>query len=295
VPIEVGGQPVGVLSVESADVDAFDQEDLDFMTRLADHAATAIENARLYEQVKRANEAKSQFVSVVAHELKIPMTSIKGYARLLELGAAGVLDDSQKTFIQTITSNVERMNRLVSDLLDISRVETGRISLQMEALPIVTVIDETLSTTKGEIEARGLDLVLEVPDNLPLVWGDRTRLVQVLTNLVSNAYKYTPQGSITIKAGVSTAQLNGQEEPGEYVSCSVVDTGIGIAPEDQERLFRSQFTRFENAVDVAAGHGLGLWLTNRLVELQRGQIFFESQLNQGSTFGFLVPVADAQH
>ncbi len=294
VPIELGGQPVGVISVESVEADAFSQEDLDFMTRLADHAATAIENARLYEQVKQANEAKSQFVSMVAHELKIPMTSIKGYARLLELGAAGVLDDSQKTFIQTIGSNVERMNRLVSDLLDISRVETGRISLQLEALPIVTVIDETLNSTKGEIENRGLDLTLEVPDNLPLVWGDRTRLVQVLTNLVSNAYKYTPEGSITIKAGVTTTQLNGQEEPREYVSCSVTDTGIGIAPEDQERLFRAQFTRFENAVDVAAGHGLGLWLTNRLVALQDGALFFESELNVGSTFGFLIPVADTQ-
>ncbi len=290
VPIRREEKVIGVINLESPTVGAFSQEDLEFVTRLADHAAIAIENARLYEQVKRANEAKSQFVSIVAHEMKIPMTSIKGYARLLELGMGGAgLDETQKGFLKTIIANVDRMNKLVTDLLDISRIETGRLRLEIEAVPIVSVIEETLNSTRSQIEEKGLKLHVEVPDDLPLVRGDRTRLVQVLTNLVSNAYKYTKEGSITIRAERCQVSENGQVR--EYVRCSVTDTGIGIAPQDLKRLFKVQFVRFENAVDMAPGHGLGLWLVNQLVRLQGGEMSVESELGKGSTFAFTVPVA----
>ena len=252
-----------------------------------------IENARLYEQIKKANEAKSQFVSVVAHELKIPMTSIKGYARLLELGK-GPMDDTKRGFIKTINSNVDRMTKMVSDLLDISRIETGRMRLEMDELALATVIDETLDPLLGEIEERGLELRLGVPEGLPLVRGDRTRLVQVLTNLVSNAYKYTLKGFIEIQAEAVELPVPDNGHLANFVRCSVRDSGIGISEEDQERLFKSQFVRFENAVDVASGHGLGLWLVNRLVEMQGGEITFESALGEGSVFAFTVPVADRQ-
>jgi signal transduction histidine kinase len=159
---------------------------------------------------------------------------------------------------------------------------------------LATIIDETLDPLLGEIEERGLELRLGVPEGLPLVRGDRTRLVQVLTNLVSNAYKYTLEGFIEIQAEAVELLAPGNGHLANFVRCSVRDSGIGISEADQERLFKSQFVRFENAVDVASGHGLGLWLVNRLVEMQGGEITFESTLGEGSVFAFTVPVADRQ-
>jgi signal transduction histidine kinase len=191
------------------------------------------------------------------------------------------------------------MNKTVSDLLDISRIERGRLNLDLEEVSIASVIDETLDALRGGIEEKGLELKLTVPDDLPPAWADRARLVQVLINLVTNATKYTIEGYVHVEVEevelpLSTDGWNGaDEEPelmGRFVRCSVHDTGIGISEQDQELLFRSQFVRFENALEVAEGHGLGLWLTNRLVEMQGGQITFKSVLNQGSTFAFTVPV-----
>jgi signal transduction histidine kinase len=309
VPIRMGDRVLGIVTLESSEVAGFREDDVQLATRLADRAVVPIENAQLYEQVIKANDVKSQFVSMVAHELKVPMTSIGGYARLLEL-SDGPMDETKRGFIKTITSNVDRMDKTVSDLLDISRVERGRLKLDMEEISIADVVEETIDSLRGDIEGKGLALELAVPEDLPLVWADRTRLVQVLINLVSNAAKYTLEGAIHIQAEALELPIPGdsqysarrpgalvEEAPeglGHFVRCSVRDTGIGISEEDQERLFRSQFVRFENALDVAEGHGLGLWLVNRLVEMQGGQITFESKLNVGSTFAFTVPVANEQ-
>jgi signal transduction histidine kinase len=298
VPILLAEQVIGVINLESSEVAGFREDDVQLAIRLAERAVVPIQNAQLYEQVIRANDAKTQFVSMVAHELKVPMTSIGGYARLLEL-SDGPMDDTKRGFIKTITSNVDRMNKTVSDLLDISRVERGRLKLDLEEVSMASVIDETLDALHGDIEEKGLELRRTVPDDLPPAWGDRTRLVQVLINLVSNAAKYTIEGHVHVEAeevelSISKDGRGGageeQERVGRFVRCSVHDTGIGISEEDQERLFRSQFVRFENALELAEGHGLGLWLTNRLVEMQGGQITFKSVLNQGSTFAFTVPV-----
>lgn len=292
VPLRMGDKVVGVIILESPEVAGFREDDLHFASRLAERAVVPIENARLYEQVIKANDAKSQFVSVVAHELKIPMTSIGGYARLLEL-SKGPMDETKKGFVRTITSNVDRMNKMVSDLLEISRIETGRLKLELEQVSIPDLIDETLNSLRGAIEEKGLELNLSVPEDLPLVWGDHTRLTQVLTNLVSNAAKYTLAGSISITTEALELPLPDGGRVAPFVRCAVRDTGIGISEDDQQQLFKNQFVRFENAADVAPGHGLGLWLVNRLVEMQGGTLTFESELNKGSTFAFTVPVVDA--
>lgn len=290
-PLRLGDEVIGAISLESPEIGGFREDDVQFVTRLAERAVVPIENAQLYEQVKRANEAKSQFVSMVAHELKVPMTAIKGYARLLEIGE-GPIDKTKKGFIKTINSNVDRMTKTVNDLLDISRIETGRLRLEMDTLSILEIIEEALASLGGAIAEKGLELTFNIPKDLPPVWGDRTRLVQVLINLVSNATKYTIEGSIHIQAEALEVPVPDNGHPRSFVRCSVRDTGIGISKEDQERLFKSQFVRFENAVDVAPGHGLGLWLVNRLAQLQGGEITFESELGKGSTFSFTVPVAD---
>jgi signal transduction histidine kinase len=293
VPIRREEQIVGVIALECSQPGRLNQDALEFVVRLADHAAIAIENARLFEQVHRANAAKTDFISFVSHELKQPMTSIKGYTDLLVKGAAGELNDAQKSFLDTVLSNADRMNKLVSDLLDISRIESGRMRLEFGDVSIEQVIEDALRTIRRQIEAKHQTLGVNVPPDLPLVWGDRDRFVQILTNLVSNAHKYTPEGGGIVVSAQWWSDGRHAEGEGEFVLCSVSDTGIGIAPEDRERLFTKYFRADDPAVHSVAGTGLGLIITKSLVELHGGEIWVESQLGKGSTFAFTIPVAQS--
>ena len=184
---------------------------LDTANRLADHAATAIINAQLYEQVSRANRVKGKFVSDAAHELAQPLTSIKGWVDILVKGMAGPLTDTQTQALGTVRFNTERMVTLNNDLLDIGRIETGKITLDIKPDVVKPIILETVRALQIQIDERQLTVEYDVPDDLPPVMCDRKRLIQVLTNLVSNAYKYTPAGgqitiSVTRQSAHSTAQ-----------------------------------------------------------------------------------------
>ena len=286
VPIRRGSEVVGVLNLESSQSRAFSAAEFESAIRLADHAATAIVNARLYEEVKRANDAKSEFVLTVSHELKQPMTSIKGYTDLLFKGAAGPISSIQQQFLNTVRSNVERMSTLVGDLLEISRIEAGRLKLDIKPVSMEDVIEETLRSTQGQIEAKQQQLDVAVPEDLPMVMGDRARLIQIMTNLVSNAYKYTPAGGrIDVSA---QPKLNGAPS---FVLCAVRDTGIGISEEDQVKLFTKFFRAGDPAVREVPGTGLGLSITKSLIEMHGGEIWVESRVGKGSTFAFTVPVA----
>jgi signal transduction histidine kinase len=286
-PIRREDEIIGIIGLESRRADQFDQEALDFIVRLADHAAIAIENARLFEAVQAANDAKTEFVSFVSHELKQPMTSIKGYSDLLTKGTAGELNEMQESFLEVIRANVSRMGELVQGLLDISRIEAGRVRINTEAVQMHEAVAEAVRGVQEQITAKSQDLTVEVPEALPTVAADRTRLVQILVNLLSNACKYTPEGgSITVKA----QPANGSEDG--FVRCSVRDTGVGISEEDQARLFTKYFRADDPAVRNEPGTGLGLVITKNLIELQGGKIWMESQAGQGSEFTFTMPVAD---
>ncbi len=291
VPIRREEQIIGVIGVESSQQTYLNADALEFVVRLADHAAISIENARLFDQVRRANDAKTEFVSFVSHELKQPMTSMRGYTDLLVKGAAGELSDMQRSFLETIRSNVDRMNTLVSSLLDISRIESGRIKINLTNVSIAQVVDEALRTIRGQIESKQQILEEDVHPGLPLVKADRDRLVQILTNMVSNAYKYSPEGGrITVRVQMWS---DVQDAPGKdgFVLCTVTDTGIGMSPEDQARLFTKYFRSEDPAVRSESGTGLGLVITKSLVELQGGEVWVESEVGTGSTFAFTIPVA----
>ena len=294
VPIRREEQIIGVITLESRQQGRLNQEALALTTRLADHAAIAIENARLFDQVRRANEAKTEFISFVSHELKQPMTSIKGYTDLMASGAAGELNEMQHSFLETVLSNTDRMNRLVSDLLDISRIESGRIQLAFEDVPIQQVIEDALRTLRKQIEAKHQTLEVSVPPDQPPIRGDRDRLIQILTNLVSNAHKYTPEGGGIAIRTQRRSDGRGARRPKEFILCSVSDTGIGIALADQKRLFTKYFRADDPAVLNVAGTGLGLVITKSLVELHGGEIWVESELGKGSTFAFTMPVAQPE-
>ncbi len=280
VPITREGKVIGVISLESREAEAFGETDLAFMQRLADHIAIAMTNARLYADVKAANDAKSEFVSIVSHELKIPMTSIKGYTKLLQMGTAGQMSDKQISFLEIINHSVDRMDTLVQDLLDISRIETGRIKLECQPTQLMAIVNEVVNLLRHEFETRQQKLSIDMAADLPAVHADRARTAQVLTNLLGNAYKYTPAGgSISIRAEVQ----NGS------VLCSVADTGIGISPQDQEKLFQKFFRADDELVREVGGTGLGLSIARSIVELQGGTMWVESELGKGSVFNFTMP------
>ena len=261
--------------------------DLAIVTALVDHAALAIENSRLYEQVAELGQAKAEFIDFVAHELKQPMTAMQGYAKMLAMGIGGELNETQRQFVHTINANVSRMGKLVNDLLEISRLEAGRIKLQPEQLHPGEIVDDALARVRAEIQARHHALDLQIPEDLPPLTGDRARLVQILANLLSNACRYTPDGG-TISINVSGPDRAGA--PAGRLRFSISDTGIGISPADLSRL--GKFFRTDHDLVISQpGTGLGISIARRLVELHGGELTVESELDQGSTFSFTVPVA----
>jgi signal transduction histidine kinase/putative methionine-R-sulfoxide reductase with GAF domain len=290
VPLVVRDQAVGLLELMHSDAPReFTPNEIRLCQILANQAAAAFENARLYEGVKDANEAKSEFIDFVAHELKQPMTAMQGYAKMLTMGIGGSLTDMQQEFVRVINSNVDRMGKLVNDLLEISRLEAGRTKLKLEPVDMREVVDETITNTRTEIDARQHTLIVDVPGDLPPVQGDRERLVQIVTNLVSNAYKYTPQGG---RIEISVGQHNGTEDGREYLLVSVRDTGIGMSPRELRSLEEKFFRADHDLVRAQPGTGLGVSITRSLVALHGGELSVESEPGQGSTFSFTLPVVE---
>jgi PAS domain S-box-containing protein len=305
VPIVSGPVLLGVLTLHHQLPGHFNLEHMHLIQAAADQMALAVRNAQMYDEQCRlveqlyqakelaetANRAKSDFVSFVSHELKTPMTSIRGYAEVLAAGVAGPINPDQANFLSTIRSNVDIMATLVSDLADIARIEAGHLSLEWDAVALAEVIEQVLHTTRRQIELKAQTLTIELPDDLPAIWCDRTRLIQVLTNLISNACKYTPQGGqIAIRAEQTTS---GDERALDLVHVAVQDNGIGISLADQAKLFQKFFRSDDTQARGAPGTGLGLNITRNLVELQGGRIWCESTLGEGSTFHFVIPVSAA--
>ena len=292
VPIRRETKTIALLYLESVSEEGCPDDVLAFLSRLSDHAAIAISNAQLYTAIQYASLAKSQFVSAAAHELKNPLTSIKGYSDLLVAGAVGPISDPQAHFLATIRSNAERMGTLVSDLQDLSRIEAGQLRLKFSRIDLSEVIEEVKRSLHKQIEEKGQTLVFDAPENLPPAWGDHVRLAQIMMNLVSNAFKYTPQGGrITVGANLLAGQ---EQEPGasRLIHVAVQDTGIGIGSDDQRKIFQQFFRSEDPNVREVTGTGLGLSITKNLVEMQGGSIWFESWIGNGTTFHFTIPGAE---
>jgi signal transduction histidine kinase len=292
VPILHKERVIGAIAIESEQRDAFSAEELETAVRVTNHAAVAITNALLYGQVLEANNAKSEFVSMVSHELKTPMTAMRGYTDLMISGMAGELSERQKTFLQTIAANIRRMDVLIRDLTDISRIETGHLRIAPSPISFANVVSETLQTSQTLADTKSISLHLDLPAELPLVLGDHERLVQVLTNLFSNACKYSPPGSaVTISVKPDCVDLGNGRADEVMLVCSVQDTGYGIDKVAQSRLFTKFFRADDPNIRQSPGTGLGLSITKGIVELHGGHIWFESEAGQGTTFHFALPLA----
>ncbi len=228
-----------------------------------------------------ADRAKSEFVSTVSHELRTPMTAIKGYTDLLRAGAAGPLTAEQQRFLDTIKNNTDRLTALINDLLDISRMETGRVRFEPHPLQIGEVIADVVNVLAGQAEAQQQTLNYEIAAGLPDIMGDRDRLAQVLTNLIGNAIRYTRKGGKIMVRAYPVEKA---------VRVDVQDTGIGIAPEDLGHIFERFYRADHPLVQETRGTGLGLYIVKMFVEMHGGRIWVESEVGKGSTFTFILPV-----
>jgi signal transduction histidine kinase len=234
---------------------------------------------------------KSEFVATVSHELRTPMTSIRGYVDVLLMGAAGALNENQTHFLHIVKNNTERLNILVNDLLDVSRIESGRVTLSPQAIDLREVAEDVIGDVlrRSQEENKPMALSLEAPKKLPRIYGDVERVRQIMGNLVDNAYHYTPENGTII---VNIHPLNG----GHEVQVDVKDNGIGIALEDQDRVFE-RFYRGEHPMVLSTpGTGLGLSIVKQIVDMHKGRIWMNSTgvSGEGSTFSFTLPVYESQ-
>ena len=250
----------------------FTEQDALRVEVFANHAASAIDAAI----------AKGEFVSTVTHELRLPMTSIKGYTDLLRDGMVGPVTDQQKGLLETVRNNVDWMNSLISDLGDISKLDTGRLKVDMDLVDVAAAVQQAVNGIRPQAEAKGQTLTADIPA-LPKARADAARLTQIASCLLANACRYTSaNGSITISA----------ETNDKTIRVSVADTGIGIADDDRAKLFTPFFRSEDAAVREHKGWGLALHLAKRLAELFGGEMGVETQLGKGSTFRFTLPIVD---
>ncbi len=233
-------------------------------------------------RVQEVNQLKTEFVTIVSHELRTPLTSIAGYVELLLAGEAGRLVQAQREYLGTVKNNADRLIELIEDLLDISRIEAGHVELNRTRLDLRQLIQEAAGLLRPQIEAKGQLLTLHLADALPVLSGDAKRVMQILTNLLSNAHKYTPPG------GRITVAVQGEDG---RVRVEVQDTGIGLSSDDQAQLFAKFFRAKNPATRQVGGTGLGLAITRSLVEMHGGEITVSSAPGQGSTFSFTLPAS----
>jgi signal transduction histidine kinase len=230
-----------------------------------------------------ADRAKTEFISTVSHELRTPMTSIKGYADFLAQGAVGPLQQQQKHFLDVIRRNADRLSLLINDLLDISRIESGKVRLDLKETELSQLIDQAVESMLIAAQNKGLYLNCTTLPNLPPVMADWDRLTQVLTNLLGNAINYTETGSVHVSV----------KAEGEKVWTEIKDTGIGISAEVLPFIYDRFYRGDDSAVQSNSGTGLGLSIVKAIVEMHGGELLVESEPNLGSTFTFVLPVLTA--
>jgi GAF domain-containing protein/CheY-like chemotaxis protein len=291
VPLTVGGQLVGVIMMESPEANSYDDDTLTLLLTLAGSLSAVIQNQQLLEQVQRTNEQlleldklKSQFLANMSHELRTPLNSIIGFSRVILKGIDGPLTEMQEQDLTTIYNSGQHLLNLINDILDQAKIAAGKMDLQSDYFDMKGVIDAVRSIGIGLVKDKPIDIFVEVAPALPQAFGDEFRTRQVLLNLISNAAKFTREGSITI-----VAYIEPDENGVEMVRVDVSDTGIGIAEADMSALFEA-FRQVDSSLTrTQGGTGLGLPIAKSLIEMQGGSMLVASKVNVGSTFSILVP------
>ncbi len=304
-PINVGEKFFGLIEVFREN--EFSQEDTTCFQTLARQVSLPLENASLYEEIKKTNtklekleRLKSEFISIVSHELRTPLTAIKNSLEICLSGKAGDVSSIMDKFLNMAKRNVTRLSGIINDLLDLSKVEAGKMDFKFEKANINTPVEFIKNTFENVAKEKNIELILEKDQDTYLTYFDNQRIEQVMSNLISNAIKFTNEnGNIVVKveniklADVDKTKLLGYENPvfyENYIKISVKDSGIGIAEEDQKKVF-DQFQQIENSLNRKnGGTGLGLPIAKQLIEAHKGFIWVESEINRGTTFSFIIPI-----
>ena len=308
-PINIGEKFFGLIEVFREN--DYTQEDTTCFQTLAKQVSLPLENASLYEEIKNTNtklerleRLKSEFISIVSHELRTPLTAIKNSLEICLSGKAGEVSSITDKFLNMAKRNVTRLSGIINDLLDLSKVEAGKMDFKFEKTNINKPVEFIKNTFENVAKEKNIDLILKKEENLSQTYIDSQRIEQVMSNLVSNAIKFTNEnGTIEIKTeNIKSSEINkslliGVENPvfyDNYVKVSVKDSGIGIAEEDIKKVF-DQFQQIENPLNRKnGGTGLGLPIAKQLIESHKGFIWVESEVNRGTTFSFVIPVLTEQ-
>ena len=304
-PINVGEKFFGLIEVfRESD---FSQEDTTCFQTLARQVSLPLENASLYEEIKNTNtklekleRLKSEFISIVSHELRTPLTAIKNSLEICLSGKAGEVNSIADKFLNMAKRNVTRLSGIINDLLDLSKVEAGKMDFKFEKGNINTPVEFIKNTFENVAKDKNINIIFEKDEDISLTYIDNQRIEQVVSNLVSNAIKFTDNGGKILvktenihKSDINLSKLFGIENVKlyeKYIKVSVADSGIGIAPEDMQKVF-DQFQQIENSLNRKnGGTGLGLPIAKQLIEAHQGFIWVESELNRGTTFSFVIPV-----
>lgn len=304
-PISLGDNFFGCIEIFKET--AFTAEDSTCFQTIAQQVSLPLKSATLYQELIETNHKleklerlKSEFISIVSHELRTPLTSIKNSLDILMSGRCGEITQAADKFLSMAMRNVQRLSGIINDLLDLSKIEAGKMDFNFAPTNINTVIGYVKSALSEVAKTKGLNLITSEAENLPEITADAQRLEQVLTNLVSNAIKFTPENK-TIK--ISSSLVNSKDikineyfkdsiklKEGDYIEVCVEDEGIGIAEKDLLHAF-DKFAQIENSLSrKAGGTGLGLPIAKQLLEAHRGAIWCDSELHKGSKFYFVIPI-----
>ncbi|MGB8551000.1 MAG: ATP-binding protein, partial [Xanthobacteraceae bacterium] len=287
VPLHAPDGPVGALVVRRKEPGEFIKNTVDLMQTFAAQSVLAIQNARLFSeigeksrQLEVASQHKSQFLANMSHELRTPLNAILGYTELILDNIYGEVPDKARVTLERIQNNGRHLLGLINDVLDLSKIEAGQLSLSLTDYSIKDVVHNVYGAVESLATAKNLALKVELPTDLPPALGDERRLTQVLLNLVGNAIKFTDTGGVAIKTSTADGTL----------TVAVHDTGPGISEADQGKIFEEFQQADSSSTKQKGGTGLGLAIAKRIIEMHGGRLWVESELGHGSTFSFTVPV-----
>jgi signal transduction histidine kinase/DNA-binding response OmpR family regulator len=292
IPLRVGNRVIGALDLQATEIDAFTQDDIAILQILADQIAVAIDNARSYElsqeavrEMREIDRLKSQFLANMSHELRTPLNSIIGFSRVILKGIDGPVTDLQNQDLGAIYNSGQHLLGLINDILDLSKIEAGKMELSFEDVNAADLITSVMSTVVGLVKDKPIKLVKNISTDLPVIRADPMRVRQVLLNLLSNASKFTEEGMITVATSTNSGPTGKPE-----IMISVTDTGPGISQDDQTKLFQPFSQVDASPTRKTGGTGLGLSICQHLVQMHGGRIGVQSDIGKGSTFYFTLPV-----